>query len=316
VSRSLGIEYGAIYRVTGPDGTVAVVNDPTSPYFVGFVDEQGGVTGLGRADVREQADDIPEEDGGIHGLFRRSRMPWTISVLLNTDPPSGNPAAPDEQTLLQQAMNATELDGVLEWWPSTVTEGVFVRFREQNATRPTGRRPKIMLCAGVSEDPRVYSRALKRQIIDPVALSAGGFAFPLVFPLKFATPLAGGDVIYQGGNASKTWPIFVITGPCSNPTIANTTTGQALQFSYSLAAGAALRVDTHPRRRRIEAGTASYDTDGNLVGATGLTARRQALAWSSSSWPRLVPGNNDLSVGFTSYSPGAGVLVEWRDAWG
>src|SRR4051794_1807505 len=125
--RALGVEFGAVYAITGPDGTRAVFNDPLSPDFAGYLTGDGAVTGLERAGVRESADSLAEADGGVHGNFYRDRLAFTLAGIVAVD----DAASPQAQDRILRSTNAMRQDAVLEWWPTTIDEGVQVLFREQ-----------------------------------------------------------------------------------------------------------------------------------------------------------------------------------------
>lgn len=73
---SSGPQYGVKYTLTGPDGSRAVFNDPSDVDYVGQLTD---LTGLDSAEVREAADDLIGDDGGVHGEFYYGRRPLTMS---------------------------------------------------------------------------------------------------------------------------------------------------------------------------------------------------------------------------------------------
>src|SRR5213080_746959 len=184
IANPIGVQHGLPYVITGPDGTRAVLNDTTDADFVGFLnpDSGGGVTGLERAGVRENADVLPEADGGVHGPFRYDRLAFTLQGLIPPDSPAGADTWLGRQAKLLKATNAMRADATLAWTPSEAPP-VRVLFRQQQPTRITGRRPKTFLVAGVSEDPNAYSQGLNSAILNPSAGSIGGFASLLTSPL-------------------------------------------------------------------------------------------------------------------------------------
>lgn len=80
----VGLEQGARYVLTGPDGTRAVLNDRSDPDFVGFL--TAPPSGFDSPDVRESADVVVEGDGGVHGRFYFGRRPWTLAGLIDPTP--------------------------------------------------------------------------------------------------------------------------------------------------------------------------------------------------------------------------------------
>jgi hypothetical protein len=300
MARPLGVEQGAVYEIIAANGSRAVLNDAASPDFVGYL--KSPPTGLERGGVRENAEVLPEADGGVHGAFYRDRLPFTLNGLIDTSVDGPNSAAQDR---LLRATNALRADALLRWVPSTIVEGVQVAFREQQPTRISDRRPKTFLVAGVAEDPFVYSQTLKSTIIDPGAVGAGGFSSPLTSPLTSTAPTAGQASVLNDGSA-ETWPLLTIRGPCVNAIVTNFTLGLSIAFTFTLAAGEYLQVDTNPRRRTVKFGTSP---------AT-LSSRYNALDFANSRWWPLISGVNDVRISFASFSAGAQVQLDYRDAWG
>lgn len=294
---SLGVEQGAVYAIVGPSGARAVINDPADPDFVGFL--TGPPTGLERAGVRENADVLPEADGGVHGRFLRDRLPFTLPGIV---PPDGGALTwPARQDRLLEATDALSADALLQWTPSTGVP-VQIAFREQQPTRITDRRPKTFLVAGVSEDPAVYSQELHELQVAPApGASAGGFTSPMRSPLVSGAAAAGVVEVINAGR-SRAWPVLSVYGPCVNPSITNQRTGETIYLNVTLAAGEAFVIDTNPRRRTVR--------------LNGVANRYRYLDSARSHWWALLPGANEVRVGFASYTAGARLVVQWRDAWG
>lgn len=294
---SLGVEQGVVYAIESPTGVRAVINDATDPDYVGYLTSPP--TGLERAGVRESADVLPEADGGVHGRFLRDRLAFTLQGII---PPDGGALSwPARQDRLLEATDALRADALLLWTPSE-GDPVQVSFREQQPTRITDRRPKTFLVAGVSEDPGVYSQALHEAIVAPApGASAGGFRSPLTSPLVSGAGVAGSVVAHNAGRGLA-WPILTIVGPCTNPSVLNFNTGEVIYFNAVLAAGESLVIDTNPRRRTVR--------------FNGVANRYRFFDSARSDWWALVPGDNDVRVGFATYSAGARLTVQWRDAWG
>lgn len=295
----IGVSFGSTYEIIGPDGSRAVIGDRTDPDYVGFLDGDDAVTGLERANVRQSAQDLPEEDGGTHGAFLRGRLEFTIKGVIPPD--VGALSWWARQDRLLSATDALRADAMLLWTPPEAPP-VQVAFREAQPTRIGNRRPKTFMVAGVSEDPAVYSQELHVVQIDaPPESALGGVASPVESPVTSGIdPSAQASVLNAG--RTKTWPVFDIYGPCDNPAMINGATGLGLYFAYELADGEFLRVDTHPRRRTI------------LL--NGQLNRYSALDWSRSVWWPLGRGYTDVRFGYTAFNPGARALVTYRDAWG
>lgn len=118
-------EIGATYRLVGPNGAVAVFNDPSDPNYVGMLSE---LTGLDSPEIRESAEDLVESDGGTHGNFYLGRRPITINGRV-----FGHATLAERTIRLDRARRATMAlrgDATLSWKPS--------RRVENFATNPSG----------------------------------------------------------------------------------------------------------------------------------------------------------------------------------
>lgn len=288
ITSPIGVEFGAVYVITGPDGTRAVFNDPGDRDHVGYLIGDDAVTGLERAGVRESSDTLPEADGGVHGAFRYDRLAFTLKGQVEPDAVG---AAALKQAKLLRATDAMVADGRLDWRPSTAPP-VSVFFRQQLPTRITGRRPKTFIVAGVCEDPLIYSQGVHSVAGDASVIGAAG----------------AGHVDIDAPNAGirPSWPLLTLEGPITDPSIINLTAGYGLVLTAAggldLAAGEVAVIDTNPRRRSIR-----------LADGTNRYGRRN---FTLSRWPPLLSGANTIRVTGSSAGAGARLTVQWRDAWG
>jgi hypothetical protein len=108
----MGLEQGAIYTLTNTDsGVAAVFNDPTSANFVGFLTEVPA--GLDSTDVRENAVDRAQGDGGFNYNFYATRRALVLTGLFS-GPPGATLKAQIER--LQRVANMLlRVDGELTW---------------------------------------------------------------------------------------------------------------------------------------------------------------------------------------------------------
>lgn len=253
---ALGIEFACPYEIVSPAGARAVLNDPADRDFVGYLSGDDAVTGLERAGVRENREDLAEGDGSVQGHNRYSGLAWTLKGILLPD----EYASTAYQAKLLAATNAMRADGLLRWYPRTPgVPPVQVRFRQQQATRVTGRRPKGFFVAGACEDPLVYS-----QEVHEVFLSgdAGSSAFNL-------------------GNTDVPVDLTIAGPTVSAPVLHNDTTGRQIAFNRALTSTETLAVSTNPRRPRVLL---------NGAPAAGL------LAYLASDELTLAPGPNVLRL--------------------
>lgn len=295
----LGIENGTKYVLTRA-GIRATFNDATDPDHVGFLDAENGATGLDGADMREVADEIVEGDGGIHGDdFWLGRRPHTFTGIIDAN--SGIAVVGERITRLRQIVNGARKKGseALIQWQTTNGVPVFLSSRAQQPLRIAGRLPKQFTIAFVSASPLILSADLHSSSVAAAAGSVGGFTSPLTSPLTSGA-LPSGQVIVNNAGTEDTPPIYVITGPITNPVILNATTNEAMYLTYTLGAGEFLQIDT-----------------GELpsVMLNGTAARDSAFDFLRSYWPKLIPGNNDIRLFATAFSAPASLRVDWRDAW-
>lgn len=155
-----------------------------------------------------------------------------------------------------------------------------------------------------SSDPYWYSSPT----LDPSAGlpgPAGGFTFPLTFPLTFGAGVAPNTLTAINTGDAPCYPQLVISGPCLAPSMTNLSMPgvPTLVFDIQLFAGDELVVD-------LDMQSAMYFPSGSSVGQTAL-----ATLEPNSNWWALLPGTN--IIGFNSSDPilDTGTLtVNWASA--
>jgi hypothetical protein len=105
-----------------------------------------------------------------------------------------------------------------------------------------------------------------------------GMTFPAVFPLTFGAS-SGGSFQMNNSGAYNTVPYFTVTGPVTNPVIANETTGQQIKLNITLAASDVLGID-------CQSGTVTLNT----------ATRNNTVDVSTVFFP-LTPGLNTIAYG-------------------
>jgi hypothetical protein len=130
-------------------------------------------------------------------------------------------------------------------------------------------------------DPRFYA-APSRTATVGLPTPAGGLLFPVTFPATFNGGGAGGLLTVVNAGRFEMRPMFIITGPCLNPTVANLSIAgaPAVTFALTMSAGDTLVIDCDWR-------TAQYTT----AGSTQAASRRNTLV-AGSTWFNLPPGSN------------------------
>lgn len=153
-----------------------------------------------------------------------------------------------------------------------------------------------------ASDPCLYSTPTLNPGVSPPS-STAGFSFNLGFNLSFGGgSVAGALSINNTGNVDAR-PILVVTGPCTNPSITNGTTGLNMTFNVTMAAGDQLVVDT-------DFHTVTYYTSGSTIGAN-----RAYTLVQGSQWWTLIPGVNSIQF-LTADSASSGTLnVQYASAY-
>lgn len=139
-----------------------------------------------------------------------------------------------------------------------------------------------------SKDPLLYGDTQVGTVGLPLPL--GGLGFNATFPLSFGGGSATGDLVITNTGNAPMRPILVITGPCTDPKVANDQTGWSLKFSnpsqtgLTLQSGDTLTVD-------LSARTVTLVTSGTTVGSA-----REFWTVAGSVWPTKT-GPDGLAAG-------------------
>lgn len=149
----------------------------------------------------------------------------------------------------------------------------------------------------IARDPRKYGVPSTVQVTLPTA--ASGVTFPLgPFGVTFGGTGASGLVVINNQGNFPALPQLVINGPCTNPIIQNTTTGQVLGFNITLGSSDSLAIDT-------DMGSVILNNTGDRLGTIS----------SGSLMPVIVPGPNTFQFLASSYSSLANVNITSSSVW-
>lgn len=151
----LGVEYGAIFHLEGPNGVKAVFNDPTDPDYVGVLDPES--SGLDSPELREDTADRVESDGSIFGPFLAGKRPIILQgTILATSKTQRNERAGK----LRAASNIKLADAVL-WWEDAAAGKIQVQVRRSSGgLRITKGFVKEFQLSLVASDPKIVSSTL------------------------------------------------------------------------------------------------------------------------------------------------------------
>lgn len=144
-------------------------------------------------------------------------------------------------------------------------------------------------------DPRWYDVNQSSGSMTPPSATTG-LVFNAAFDLSFGGGTTGGQLTCVNNGNFETRPVITVTGPCTNVTLTNNTTGLTVGANITLAAGDSL----------------VFDFGARTIVLNGTTSRYNAIA-PASVWWNLAPGSNDIR--FLSSSTTGTAQVVWRSAW-
>lgn len=158
-------------------------------------------------------------------------------------------------------------------------------------------RPKRRAFTSNSDVPSGWAKViLELHAVDPriYALTANT---PVVINTSIGSPSNSG-VVHPNGE-SYTYPVYTITGPAQNPTIANSDdSNRQIHLLLTMSGGDTLVIDTLARTIKLN-GVLHYD-----------------YVLSSNQWHKLIPQINN-NITFTQANSGAAtqLSIAHRDTW-
>lgn len=142
-------------------------------------------------------------------------------------------------------------------------------------------------------DPRWYSDTLSQATFN-TATAVSGKGFNKSFDYGWGGSGTNGSLSVVNAGNFPTYPSIVLTGPLTNITLTNETTGQSLVITYTLPAAETLTIDFNAKTILLNGSASRYSA-------------------KSGTWWMLKPGANSLRM---TVNAGSGTgLVSWRDAW-
>lgn len=148
-------------------------------------------------------------------------------------------------------------------------------------------------------DPYLY--ALAEESVSTTAYSpSSGRTYPRTYPRTYGASGASGTVTATNNGDSPAYPVLRLDGPVANPSIEQPATGAFLVLDGTINAGEYILIDTRSRAVLFQ----------------GTTPRRDFVR-GGSTWPLLLPGDNQLTYRGSAL-PGApgqtsALTVVWRD---
>lgn len=267
-----GPQFGVRYTLVNAEGVRCVFNDAEDADYVGWLT---GISGFDSPEMREAADDLVGDDGGVHGTFYYGRRPVVLEGMIDSRP--DNVERNLRMTRLARASNAMRQDATLRWMPDGGVEQ-FMNVRRQAPLRISGGYNKSFQMSLVSPDPRIYSAQIKEQILTP------NTEFNLTNVGSMGTP-----------------PEVTINGPATAIEIHNHTNGQFIVFVPAYAITSTQRLDINFQNR-----TVTRENGTNVYGQ---------VQFASTTWFDLVPGVNKIEWHATGTTGASTLVMRWRDAW-
>ncbi len=145
-------------------------------------------------------------------------------------------------------------------------------------------------------DPRYYDNTV--QTATMTYSTPLGRTYPRVYPLTYGGGSQTQSVAVTNNGWTNTYPLITIYGPVINPIVGNSTTGQALNFNYTMAQSDVITIDLQYR----------------TVLLNGSPARNLLLG--SSTWFAAQPGANQFYFVGTGTTYGVtNATVQWNNAY-
>jgi hypothetical protein len=278
-------------------------------------------TGIDQAAMSSGDVARPEDQGEFKGLDTLSGVDITVSHLVTANT-GGAPITPAAAGAilepLRQAMGAMMIPTGSTEYPLYVqmAGGIYARMaRPRKHNFPWDIQSFLAGGTPVSSlwhatDPRWYAQPSKSATVS-VPSPLGGMTFPATFPLSFGGGDAGGMLSVYNNGTIEMRPQFVITGPCSDPSISNLSIAGSpvIQVGINLNVGDTLTIETDFQSILYRA-----------AGTTVATSRANLLA-SGSTWFNLLPASGPEGIGgpnvlqFLCSSSAATCAVQSADAY-
>jgi hypothetical protein len=170
----------ATFTLTAPDGTSVVLAGSSSFAQAATVFLVEEITGFDSPNVRQDIEDLPEQDGAVAGNYFFGSRPITIKgKIIASTASMRNISVVSLQRALRGMTSSSTLfvTGV----PALPDMQVYCRL---DNVRITGGYIKDFILSLVCPDPLMYSQALHTQTASGL-IAVSGVAFPIVFPANF-----------------------------------------------------------------------------------------------------------------------------------
>jgi hypothetical protein len=153
-------------------------------------------------------------------------------------------------------------------------------------------------------DPVSYDTSQSSITLTPTGLTGVGRTYSLIFPRVYPTATGSSPGVAVSNGTYKTWPIYRIYGPCTNPQVqsvpANGLQSGLVVLNLTIASGQYVEIDTLARTVM-------------LGGPTG-SSRYNTVNFPQTVWAPLQPGNNTITFTAGAASNPCSLTTLWSDA--
>lgn len=146
-------------------------------------------------------------------------------------------------------------------------------------------------------DPRIYLNTQESATCG-LPSSGSGLTFNATFNASFGSGAVGGSMILNNSGNADAPVAFKLTGPATDATIENVTTGQTISISGTISGGT-YYVFSSRYRTVLEGGTSD----------------RYSFLATDSEWFDLAPGDNFIQFRADAYDAAASLVATWRSAY-
>lgn len=191
------------------------------------------------------------------------------------------------------------------WQEAARQKQLFVKVLYVNVTENVKQgliKQFILVCK--IKDPTIFGAELKTATTAPVDLTGatGSFKYSVIYPAAYGASLYSTSNTVLNEGDLPVYPVsMTVYGPCISPKITNTTTGEYIELS-----GVTLTDSSNVLRIVYDKDSLSVELDGvNVI----------ANVTNDSTYFKLNPGGNIITLTGSSVSNGAYATVTYYDAW-
>lgn len=273
-------ERGIAYRITGPDGTEAVLDDEQDAAYVGNVTE---ITGLADTpEVRYRGREFADRHGGTS---RPSK--FAVRNVIFEGDISTNPVSAQNERIarLRRAVKGMDAPVTVEW-RETGQPPKMLRGKLAEALRIKTGFPRTYYVAIVCDDPRIYSQSVTTRSIDGTQDSL----------------LRIRRLINQGDDGTP--QAIRVEGPITDPAVHvrdgdGVLIGSIVTSGLTVPEGQWLDLDVYAHRATLNGVANVYDK----------------VDFAASTWPWLPPGVCSVQLAGGGTSGATKLTVTFRSAW-